>query len=59
MEKKIATLLKGHELLASEVSSKLNISENDALKYLNQMESRGIIKTGITEDVPYTKTYRI
>jgi DNA-binding transcriptional regulator LsrR (DeoR family) len=55
----ITKLLKGHEMLAEEISEKLKMPERKIVNYLDKMAIAGKIKTGITDDVPYTKTYTI
>jgi Mn-dependent DtxR family transcriptional regulator len=60
IEKRIMNILeKGHEYLGEEISDKLNIPEDEVTKYLNQMAKENKIKTGMTEDIPYTTTYRL
>ncbi len=50
--------LKG-SLLLEDISEKLNISQKRTLRYLGKLEKTGKIKTGITEDIPYEKIYKL
>ena len=50
--------LKG-EFLLEDIAEKIGISQKSVLSYLSRLEKVGKIKTGITEDMPYEKAYRI
>jgi len=61
MEQKIENRilnLKG-EFLLEEVAEKADIIQESAMKYLSLLESSKKIRTGITEDRPWEKTYII
>ena len=61
MEQKIENrILKlNGEFLLEEVAEKAEITQESALKYLSILESSKKIRTGITEDRPWEKTYII